>query len=72
MVTKMSALRQEHQAKEQHDDGNLSELDDDDEVSGAIIKEDSEHFVLRAQLWMESNLDYLKEQRGMLDHNCID
>jgi len=61
-----SALREEHQSKEQQDDGNLSELDDDDEVSGAIITEDSDQFILRAHLWMESNLDYLKEQRGTL------
>jgi hypothetical protein len=46
------------------EDGNLSDLDDDDEVVGAIIDPDSENFLLRAQLWMESNRDYLKEQRG--------
>jgi len=50
-------------AKDAEDD-NLSDLDDDDEVSGAIISEDSEHFILRAQLWIESNKDYLREQRG--------
>jgi hypothetical protein len=57
------AIRQE-QAVEPIDEGNLSDLDDDDEVAGAIIDADSEHFLLRAQLWMESNRDYLKEQRG--------
>jgi hypothetical protein len=45
-------------------DDNLSDLDDDDEVAGAIISEDSEHFVLRAQLWIEANKEYLREQRG--------
>lgn len=50
-------------AKDAEDD-NLSDLDDDDEVSGAIISEDSEHFILRAQLWIESNKEYLREQRG--------
>jgi hypothetical protein len=57
-------MRQQQQSTCQVDDGNLSELDDDDEVAGAIINESSEHFILRAQLWMESNRDYLKEQRG--------
>jgi hypothetical protein len=52
------------------DEGNLSDLDDDDEVSGAIINEASEHFILKAKLWMESNRDYLREQRGTLvSHN---
>ena len=46
-------------------EGNLSDLDDDDEVSGAIIDESSEHFILRAQLWMETNREYLLEQRGI-------
>jgi len=46
------------------DEGSLSDLDDDDEVSGAIIHDTSEHFILRAQLWMESNREYLREQRG--------
>jgi len=46
------------------EDDNLSDLDDDDEVSGAIISEDSEHFILRAQLWIEANKEYLREQRG--------
>ena len=53
----------ERLAKDAEDD-NLSDLDDDDEVSGAIISEDSEHFILRAQLWIESNKEYLREQRG--------
>jgi hypothetical protein len=48
------------------DGGSLSDLDDDDEVANAIIDDSSEHFLLRAQLWMESNRDYLKEQRGIL------
>jgi len=64
----MLAIRQE-QANALIDEGNLSDLDDDDEVSGAIIDEGSEHFILRAQLWMESNRDYLIEQRGMTPHN---
>jgi transcription factor IIIB 90 kDa subunit len=46
------------------DEGSLCDLDDDDEVSGAIIDDTSEHFILRAQLWMESNREYLQEQRG--------
>jgi hypothetical protein len=46
------------------EDDNLSDLDDDDEVAGAIISEDSEHFILRAQLWIEANKEYLREQRG--------
>jgi transcription factor IIIB 90 kDa subunit len=48
------------------DEGNLSDLDDDEEVSGAIISESSEHFILRAKLWMETNRDYLREQRGTI------
>ena len=57
-------LRQQHAPSSPADDGNLSELDDDDEVAGAIINEQSEFFLLRAQVWMDSNKDYLKEQRG--------
>ena len=58
-------LRKQHAASPPPEDGNLSELDDDDEVAGAIINEQSEFFLLRAQVWMDSNKDYLKEQRGM-------
>ena len=57
-------LRKQHAPSSPADDGNLSELDDDDEVAGAIINEHSEFFLLRAQVWMDSNKDYLKEQRG--------
>ena len=59
-------LRKQHAASPPPDEGNLSELDDDDEVAGAIINEQSEFFLLRAQVWMDSNKDYLKEQRGTL------
>jgi hypothetical protein len=52
-------------------DDNLSDLDDDDEVAGAIISEDSEHFVLRAQLWIEANKEYLREQRGNTPNNTF-
>ena len=63
----MIALRAERiETPTPADEGNLSDLDDDDEVAGAIIDEGSEHFFLRAQLWMESNRDYLIEQRGTL------
>lgn len=55
-------LRKQHAASPPPDEGNLSELDDDDEVAGAIINEQSEFFLLRAQVWMDSNKDYLKEQ----------
>ena len=61
-LAEIDALRQESENK-QEDEGTLSDLDDDDEVAGAIIDEASEHFILRAQLWMESNRDYLIEQR---------
>ena len=54
----------QQQANAPADEGSLSDLDDDDEVSGAIIDDTSEHFILRAQLWMESNREYLREQRG--------
>lgn len=54
----------QQQATAPVDEGSLSDLDDDDEVSGAIIDDTSEHFILRAQLWMESNREYLREQRG--------
>jgi hypothetical protein len=64
-VTVLIQAIREEQASAQIDDGNLSDLDDDDEVAGAIIDESSEHFILRAQLWMESNREYLIEQRGM-------
>ena len=57
-------LGQTHSGNSHADDANLSELDDDDEVTGAIIDDDSEFFLLRAQVWMDSNKDYLKEQRG--------
>jgi transcription factor IIIB 90 kDa subunit len=50
------------------DEGSLSDLDDDDEVAGAIIDDTSENFILRAQLWMESNREYLREQRGTTTH----
>ena len=63
----MVAIREE-QASAPVDEGNLSDLDDDDEVAGAIIDEGSEHFFLRAQLWMESNRDYLIEQRGTFSY----
>jgi transcription factor IIIB 90 kDa subunit len=63
-LVEMDTIRQQ-QTKPIEEDGNLSDLDDDDEVAGAIIDADSEHFLLRAQLWMESNRDYLKEQRGI-------
>jgi hypothetical protein len=53
------------------EDDNLSDLDDDDEVAGAIISEDSEHFVLRAQLWIEANKEYLREQRGNTPRNTF-
>lgn len=59
------ALKEEVPALQDHDE-NLSDLDDDDEVAGALIDETSEHFILRAQLWMESNREYLREQRGTL------
>jgi transcription factor IIIB 90 kDa subunit len=54
------------QTSTQYDEGNLSDLDDDEEVAEAIIDESSEHFILRAQIWMESNQEYLREQRGNL------
>jgi hypothetical protein len=50
------------------DEGSLSDLDDDDEVAGAIIDDTSENFILRAQLWMESNREYLREQRGTINN----
>jgi hypothetical protein len=56
--------REELENAIKEEDDNLSDLDDDDEVAGAIISEDSEHFVLRAQLWIEANKEYLREQRG--------
>ena len=61
-LAEIDALR-EQLGNNEVEEGTLSDLDDDDEVAGAIIDEASEHFILRAQLWMESNRDYLKEQR---------
>jgi transcription factor IIIB subunit 2 len=63
-LAEMDTIRQQ-QTQAIEEEGNLSDLDDDDEVAGAIIDADSEHFLLRAQLWMQSNRDYLKEQRGI-------
>jgi len=63
------ALKGEVLTLQDHDE-NLSDLDDDDEVAGALIDETSEHFILRAQLWMESNREYLREQRGALFCFC--
>jgi transcription factor IIIB 90 kDa subunit len=63
-LAEIDALRQQsHSENKEVEEGTLSDLDDDDEVAGAIIDESSEHFILRAQLWMESNRDYLIEQR---------
>lgn len=63
--------REELENAIKEEDDNLSDLDDDDEVAGAIISEDSEHFVLRAQLWIEANKEYLREQRGNTPTNAF-